>query len=110
MFTSSFASRARNAGLLILLVAAVGMLSSVVSTKGLRFYPDDPIQREPESQDASRAERYQMGDLYEMSYNLFVTSGYKPTGTRAKNINTIDEVPDSNWFTNRIGPKKLTAD
>ena len=42
-------------------------------------------------------------DLYEMFYNLFVTAGYTPTGSRAKNINTIDEVPDSSWFTNRIG-------
>jgi hypothetical protein len=38
-----------------------------------------------------------------MFYNLFVTARYKPTGLRAKNINTIDEVPDSSWFTNRIG-------
>ena len=38
-----------------------------------------------------------------MTYNLFVNAGYKPTGLRAKNINTIDEVPDSSWFTNRIG-------
>ena len=41
--------------------------------------------------------------MYEMTYNLFVTPGYKPSGLRAKNINTIDEVPDSSWFTNRIG-------
>ena len=41
--------------------------------------------------------------LYEMTYNLFVTAGYKPSGVRAQNINTIDEVPDSSWFTNRIG-------
>jgi hypothetical protein len=51
-----------------------------------------------------------MGDLYEMSYNLFVTSGYTPSGLRAKNINTIDEVADSSWFTNRIGTKRLTAE
>ena len=41
-------------------------------------------------------------------YNLFVTSGYKPSGLRAKNINTIDEVPDSSWFTNRIGTRPIT--
>ena len=29
---------------------------------------------------------------------------------RAQNINTIDEVPDSSWFTNRIGTAPLTDD
>ena len=48
--------------------------------------------------------------MYEMFYNLFVTSGYVPSGTRAKNINTIDEVPDSSWFTNRIGTMPVTVD
>ena len=48
--------------------------------------------------------------LYEMAYNLFVTAGYKPSGTRAQNINTIDEVPDSSWFTNRIGTTPVTVE
>ena len=29
---------------------------------------------------------------------------------RAQNINTIDEVPDSSWFTNRIGTRPLTLE
>jgi hypothetical protein len=74
------------------------------------FYRDDPIAREPESQDASHAEFSEIGDLYEMVYNLFVQPGYKPSGLRAQNLNTIDEVPDSSWFTNRIGTKTLTID
>ena len=45
-----------------------------------------------------------------MFYNLFVTARYKPTGLRAKNINTIDEVPDSSWFTNRIGTTTVTTE
>ena len=45
-----------------------------------------------------------------MTTNLFVTAGYKPSGTRAQNINTIDEVPNSNWFTNRIGTTPVTVE
>jgi hypothetical protein len=75
-----------------------------------RFYRDDPIGREPESQDASRAAPSEIGDLYEMTYNLFAQPRYKPSGRRAQNLNTIDEVPDSSWFTNRIGTKALTVD
>jgi hypothetical protein len=110
MSTSSFASRTYRASRLILLAVALGTFGRVVSTKAPHFYPDDPMAREPESQDASRAQPYQIGSLYEMTNNLFVTSGYKPSGLRAKNLNTIDEVPDSSWFTNRIGTTQVTAE
>ena len=110
MPTSSFACHVRRAGRLILVLAALGICARAVSTKGPHFYPDDPIAREPESQDASKAQPYFMVSMYEMTNNLFVTSGHKPSGTRAQNINTIDEVPDSNWFTNRIGSTPVTVD
>ena len=95
---------------LILVAVALGVFGSTVSTQRPRFYQDDPIAREPESQDASKAQPYDIKSLYEMTYNLFVTSGHKPSGTRAKNINTIDEVPDSSWFTNRIGTTTITPE
>jgi hypothetical protein len=95
---------------LILVAAVLGLLAGGVSTQGPRFYSDDPIAREPESQDASKVSAYQRPDLYEMFYNLFVTARYKPTGLRAKNINTIDEVPDSSWFTNRISVTTITTE
>jgi hypothetical protein len=110
MFTSSFTSHARRASRVILVLAALGMCARAVSTKSPHFHPDDPIAREPESQDASKAQPYFIGSLYEMTNNLFVTAGYKPSGTRAQNINTIDEVPDSNWFTNRIGSTGVTIE
>src|SRR3954470_18608131 len=79
-----------------------------VAATSPHFYRDDPIAREPESQDASRATPSEIGDLYEMTYNLFVQPGYKSSGLRAQNLNTIDEVPTSSWFTNRIGTKPLS--
>ena len=103
-------SRTFRGRLPILVAAAFGLLASTVSTKGPHFYPDDPIAREPESQDASKAQEYEIGSLFEMTHNLFVTAGYKPSGLRAKNINTIDEVPDSSWFTNRIGTTTITTE
>ena len=108
MLTSTFSTRARRVALLTLSVGAIAFFTTVASTQGPRFYPDDPIAREPESQDASKATPYDASQMYELVYNLFVTSGYKPSGLRAKNINTIDEVPDSSWFTNRIGTRTIT--
>src|SRR6476620_9457846 len=85
------------------IVMAVALATSA-STNGPRFYPDDPLQREPEIRDASGAKPWDIGLIYELSMNLFVTAKRVPSNTRARNVNTIDEVPDSSWFTNRIGP------
>src|SRR5262245_32004193 len=94
----------------VCLAIALAVASFVsVSTNGRRFYDDDPIARDPESQDASGAKPTEIGLMFEMAYNLFVTGHYKPSGTRARNINTIDEVPDSSWFTNRVGSSQVTA-
>ena len=110
MSRSSPVFATRSSMRLILVLAVIALCAGAVSTKGLQFYPDDPIARDPESQDASKAQPYSMVSLYEMTNNLFVTSRYKPSGLRAQNINTIDEVPDSTWFTNRIGTTRVTVE
>ena len=94
----------------LFLLSLLSFLSATVTTQTPRFYSDDPIAVEPSSRDASGVEPWDIGLTYELSYNLFVTSKYKPTNTRAGNINTIDEVPDSSWFTNRIGSTALAPD
>jgi len=109
MFISFRPFRPGRLTLLGVLVAFIS-LSPHVSTRAPHFYPDDPIAREPESQDASGAQPYEIGLLFELTHNLFVTPNYKPSGARALNVNTIDEVPDSGWFTNRIGVIPLTVD
>ena len=48
--------------------------------------------------------------IYDLGYNLFVTAGKIPANTKAQNVNTIDEVPDSSWFTNRIIGGRLTPE
>ena len=94
--------------MLLTTAAFIGLLPATAASP--HFYRDDPIVREPESQDASRVAANEIDDLYEMTYNLFVQPGYTPSGRRAQNVNTIDEVPDSGWFTNRIGARTLTID
>jgi hypothetical protein len=96
--------------LMLAVTLLAGLLSAPVSTSGPRFYDDDPIAREPESGDASKAVPYGIELFYEYAYNLFVTASRKPSNTRALNINTIDEVPDSGWFTNRVGATDISPD
>ena len=51
---------------LVLLAVAFIAGTTAVSTNGPRFYADDPIAREPESQDASRAQPYEITSMYEI--------------------------------------------
>jgi hypothetical protein len=39
--------------------------------------------------------------FYDLLFNQFARPGL-PAGPRALNVNSIDEAPDSSWFTNRI--------
>ena len=106
----TLSSRTRAAVTLALAVGALGFFADGASTQRPRYYPDDPIARAPESQDASKAQPIERSQMYELTYNLFVTSGHKASGLRAQNLNTIDEVPDSSWFTNRIGSRAVTEE
>jgi hypothetical protein len=74
------------------------------------FFNDDPLARAPERQDASGAKPSGIELFYEYSFNLFVNSRRKPSDTRAGNVNTIDEVPDSSWFTNRVGTVPISME
>jgi hypothetical protein len=74
------------------------------------FFSDDPLQREPETQDASKAEARETDLFYDFVYNSFVTPRRGRAGVRAGNVNTADEVPDSSWYTNRLFDPALTLE
>ena len=74
------------------------------------FFDDDPLAREPETQDASRVEAWDLDLFVDLAINLFGQPGAPRTGVRAANVNTIDEVPDSGWFTNRVVARPVSID
>ncbi|MCI0418386.1 MAG: hypothetical protein L0312_04050, partial [Acidobacteria bacterium] len=53
--------------------------------------------------------RYTIADYYDFLENTFFSPGER-TRKRAVNINTLGEVPDSSWFTNRHGKKPLSLE
>ena len=83
---------------------------AVVRTAGPKFLSDDPLAREPETQDASAAQPWDIDLFYDLTYQLFVTPRRVPAYVRAQNVNTVDEVPDSSWFTNRVGTRPVTIE
>jgi hypothetical protein len=83
--------------------AALTMASSAASP---RFYGDDPVWREPDTQDASAMKPVDVDLLADLATNLL--GPRTVVADRAKNVNTVDEVPDSSWYTNRAGAQPLT--
>src|SRR4051795_1203781 len=75
-----------------------------------KFYRDDPQQREPESQDASHVQEWDIDLVWDLAENMFAHPGDRTPNVRARNVNTIDEVSDSSWFTNRILARPLTTE
>lgn len=75
-----------------------------------RFYPDDPIQVDNDrALDASGAEPVEGSNGYDFAQNTFFKPGDK-SRIRAVNVNTMGEVPDSSWFTNRIGRHPMSVE
>jgi hypothetical protein len=107
--TSAAISRRISLGAAAALAVAV-MALAPVSGSTPKFFDDDPIARVPESQDASVAAEWDIDLFYDLMYNTFATPRTTKTGWRAQNLNTIEEVPDSSWFTNRILAHPLSAD
>jgi hypothetical protein len=71
------------------------------------FFPDDPISRDDDTAlDASGIKELELSESYDFLINTFATKSDREP-IRAVNVNTLDEVPDSSWFTNRIGVRDL---
>src|SRR6188768_580981 len=74
---------------------------------GPRFYPDDPVWVDDDRAfDASKALPTATGDLYDFVEHTFMSPDER-VDRPAVNVNSLDEVPDSSWFTNRIGRQRM---
>ncbi len=90
-----------------LVTAVTGTM--LVSAASPKFYADDPVWVEPDTQDASTMKPLDVDLFVDLASNIVM--GQKVDEIRrAGNTNTVDEVPDSSWFTNRIGHRSMTPD
>ena len=90
-------------------LSAAGALTAGQERTAPRFYADDPIARVEDTQDASKVRPRTLSLTFDAVTNLFGRPGKSDVG-RAASVNTIDEVPNSSWFTNRLGTVTITAD
>ncbi len=86
------------------------LLADAPAAQTPRFRADDPIARERDTQDAATVAPWEIDLTFDLTYNLFGHPGDKTPDVPAQNVNTIDEVPDSSWFTNRAGARPLTKE
>jgi hypothetical protein len=81
-----------------LLLAGV-VLVGCAAAQSQRFLPDDPIARVPEVPMLFPSKPQDVDELYDFATN---SMHYKtPVPTPSLGINTLGEVPDSSWFTDR---------
>lgn len=101
--------------------AAAPFLAAVVAALVLtaeprpRFYPDDPLWSEPPPMATPNVAEQELSDIYD--YFLYTFGSPEEDHDEeagefipAQAVNTLGEVPDSQWFTNRIGRREMSLD
>lgn len=88
-------------------LGVLAMMTTFGSAAEPKFLTDDPIRVDRDTEDASSVKPIEVSLFVDFLYNVVVGRNPVDAG-RAKNVNTIDEVPDSSWFTNRAGRLELT--
>jgi len=77
----------------------VGVACQASALIAQQYHSDDPIQKVPEVGSAQGADAQTINALYDFMYH---SAKYKtPPATPSLGVNTLGEVPDSSWFTNR---------
>jgi len=88
------------------------LLSGITAPAGSapKFYPDDPLWQDQDELDTpQQPAELELSDLYDRFSNIFYDYGSKEYG-EAENVNSLDEVPDSSWFTNRHWARRLSIE
>ena len=81
-----------------LLLGACGFAPASVAAR--KFLPDDPIQEDADRLPAPKPAEIELSQGYDFLENTF---GGDTKPSWAENVNTLGELPNSSWFTNRIG-------
>ena len=95
--------------ILVALLLGWGILTLDSALAQKKFRADDPIEADPDQLAIPLPEEIELSQIYDFLENNF---GRRPKKNeqipRARNINTLGEVPDSSWFTNRMGKQVMS--
>jgi len=74
-----------------------------------RFLPDDPVRVDPDTNPIPKPRPITRSTVFDFLANTVRGGPSGPIGPAA-NVNTLGEVPDSSWFTNRVGTTALSLE
>ncbi len=93
------------------LIACAAALPALASLAGpcqaKKFLDDDPLIKEPAPVAVSSAQPRKISDIYDFLYHSF---GKHPQEGPSLAVNTLGEVPDSAWYTNRHVPRRMSRE
>lgn len=92
-----------------LLRTAAFLLAFAPCAGAQRFLPDDPVRVDPDDGPIPKPARITRSTVFDFLANTARGGPNRPIRPAA-NVNTLGEVPDSSWFTNRMGTTPLTRD
>ncbi len=76
-----------------------------------KFLPDDPLKKDDDRLDTPvKPAPVEFSDMYDRFGHIVHDFGQSPIGSEAVNANTLDEVPDNTWFTNRHGVERMSIE
>ena len=87
------------------------LLSATMAAR--KFYPDDPITRDPKPIRVAKALKRKLSNQFDFFHNTFVRPGERQTPGKwipAGAVNTLGEVPDSAWYQNRHGHRRMSIE
>src|SRR5262245_27644937 len=91
-------------------IIVIGLLCASMRVDAQKFLSDDPLLVDNDRLvDVREPHRRGLSDYYDFFQHTFATPG-ELKQTPALNANTLGEVPDSSWFQNRHGLKRMTMD
>ena len=99
----------------VLIIAILGSLAQAALGEGpgKKFYSDDPLWREPAPRAVQQVAVRSVDDIYDFLENSYVTPSREGKAAKrgprpALDVNTLGEVPDSAWYTNRHWLRRMS--
>ncbi len=97
------------ASVIVVATLATLVVTDAAAGQAPKFLLDDPIGRDADDLPMPTPAEIERSALYDLFANSFA---FKPEDEIpvAMNVNTLGEVPDSSWFTNRIGVRDMSIE
>ena len=101
----------RRFNLFLRVILAIGLLSVSGFAQGSKFRSDDPLGVDPDQLPTAQPQAVELSQTVDVLANTFTLRPDKDVPIpEAENTNTLGEVPDSSWFTNRMSRRVMTIE